>query len=113
MADGERLLIRLPASSASSRPAELAHLFVVEREGSGDDTAIVALGRRDAFMECVRNTFNSSVSRRSRLTRHFQSITDLVERVPVSRLSMPGGIERLPRVLDTVREHVETHAVER
>jgi hypothetical protein len=90
----------------SRRAMPLEALYVLappsERAGSGR-IAIRPLSPRRAFVELVRNTFNTLVVEPARLERQLDLAAGLASRVPVRSLSIPRSLVRLPEVREAIR----------
>jgi len=89
-----------------SEPVPLGCLYVVahrEREEPREDAAIEPIARRDAVIEIVRSTYTPTLVEGVGLAAwRLSRMTDLVRSVPVKRLAVPRGLDRLSEVREAV-----------
>ncbi|MFI5280420.1 MAG: hypothetical protein ACHQU1_07985 [Gemmatimonadales bacterium] len=96
-------ILPLEADQAFARPVRLAALYVLAHPtASAYRIAVTPVSRSDAALELVRNTFNTVVDDRDRLTRQFRFVSRLALRVPVKRLTYPRRLAALAAVVDAV-----------
>lgn len=90
------------------RPVPLAALYVLAPPATGrpDRFGIRPLGARRAFLELLRNTFNTVIVDPARLRRQLDVIARLAGAVPVRRLAFPRGLARLDAVCEAIRADV-------
>ncbi len=68
----------------------------------GHRITIRMLSPRRAFIELVKNTFNTVIDEPGRLKRQFAVATRLATRVPIASLSYPRTLEQLPDVREAI-----------
>ena len=68
----------------------------------GHRITIRMLSPRRAFVELVKNTFNTVIDEPGRLKRQFAVATRLATRVPIASLSYPRTLEHLPYVREAI-----------
>lgn len=100
-------ILPLAAGQVSRRRAPLRALYVLSEPTPGGrrPAARIELERlsaRDAFLEVIRNSFNTIVVDRDRLANQFAFASRLVAAVPVKRLSYPRSLSLLPAVCEAV-----------
>jgi hypothetical protein len=64
--------------------------------------SLAPLPPKEAFVELLRGTFNRWLRGPDRLERQFASVTQLLAKVPVFKLSYPRVLRRLPEVREVV-----------
>jgi hypothetical protein len=85
----------------------LAQLHVVEE---GPAVEITRLRLRDAFLALVRHAYGIQRLEGVSGTAHFRTRSEIVERVPVYRLSRPWDLGMLGTVVERVERGLESHA---
>jgi hypothetical protein len=80
----------------------LGSIFIL---ADGPTTSVEDLGRRDAFVELTRHTYAAQVLEMTDSQGwHAAAVADLVQAVPVRRLTVPDGFEQLSRAVSQVLE---------
>lgn len=100
-------ILPLAAGQVSRRRAPLRALYVLSEPTPGGrrPAARIELERLsggDAFLEVIRNSFNTIVVDRDRLANQFAFASRLVAAVPLRRLSYPRSLSLLPAVCEAV-----------
>lgn len=87
---------RRVANGFSLQPAPLRGIYVMQTEGAA---SLQRLPHGEALIELIRHSYAIRVFRRamagSRAVEHLQQCTVVANRVPVSRLTREGGLERV------------------
>lgn len=112
--DGHRMnpltakrVIPLAARHARRAPAPLRAFYVLRPTARRRARiGLRPLGPRAAFVELLRHTFNPVVVDPERLRRQFWLTRELASRVPVTALSFPRGLGRLPAVRRAIEAHL-------
>jgi hypothetical protein len=105
-----KLIIPLDPELYHPQPVALKAIFVLRgkpAKSPGRKITIRALGSRQAFLELVRNSFNSLVDEPQRIRRQFHQATRLTAAVPVKSLTYPRSISRLFEVVEAVCAHIK------
>jgi hypothetical protein len=84
------------------REAPLAAVCVLERTDDGGDVAVERLAAAEAFPAVLTHAYCFTLDDEARKRRMMTAYMDLVARVPVYRVRLRGGLERLPTVIDGV-----------
>jgi hypothetical protein len=79
----------------------LAAIFVLER---GSELELARLSSLDAFPAVLTHAYYFDLDDAERKREMMNAYLQLVSRVPVFRLILPEGLERIAEVVDTVRE---------
>ena len=87
---------------ASSAPAPLAALCVLERDEGRAEPRLAELRPPEAFAALLPHAYAFSLRDTARRQQTVQHYLQLVEHVPVYALRFAGGREHLARVLDTL-----------
>jgi hypothetical protein len=98
--------VAVEAAEFSGRAVPLRQLYVLGQPAEPartDRIRIRPLAPRRAFVELIRNTFNTVVADPPRLARQFAVAARLASRVPVSSLGFPRTLRRLPAVQAAIR----------
>jgi hypothetical protein len=99
-------ILPLAAGQVWRRRAPLRALYVLSEPTNARRRPaaieLERLSRGDAFLEVIRNTFNTIVEDRDRLANQFAFASRLVATVPVNRLSYPRRLKLLPAVCEAV-----------
>lgn len=100
-------ILPLAAGQVSRRRAPLRALYVLSeptpvRRRPAARIELERLSGGDAFLEVIRNSFNTIVVDRDRLAHQFAFASRLVAAVPVKRLSYPRSLSLLPAVCEAV-----------
>lgn len=106
--DTSKIVLRLTSEQHCIDPVPVSVLYVIEPPLSlgGEDVTIEPLGRADAFLAVLRNTFNAMVTDTVRLTGQFRFASSLARSLPVRRLRYPRTLSRLPSVVSAVRTNL-------
>ncbi len=94
------------ALAYSRRPVPLKALYVLAPptvNGRTGRIAIRPLTPRRAFVELIRNTFNTVVADPARLQRQFDLAARIARSVPVHSLAFPRTVARLEAVREAIR----------
>jgi hypothetical protein len=91
--------------TAEARSAPLAAVCVVERASSGDGV-LERLSSGDAFPSVLAHAYCFSLEDLERKRRMLDAYLQLVEMVPVFRLGVSPGFDRLGRALDLLEREV-------
>jgi hypothetical protein len=100
-----KLIVPIEPSRHVRTAATLRAIYAIappEVSGRRPHVGIEALGRRAAFVELVRATFNRQVVTRQRLERQLNAMTALAGAATVKRLTYPRRIDDLSRLRDAV-----------
>ena len=104
-ADTDKLILALGANRVVTTPCPLDALYIIE-EGDGicapEPPAIRRLSPADAVPRVLEATAGHYRYERARMTRQFEFITRLAQRVPVSALSYRRDLNSGARVRDAV-----------
>jgi hypothetical protein len=113
--DKRRIAIVDRPGSFVTGPQPLARFYVPRRTGRGDsDVVITALPAREAMLTLIRHSFlPMEVVRLGLQARRLPILARLIGRVPVCTLSVPEGLEQLPRVVKAVEKDVRLADVSR
>mgnify|MGYP001619638842 CR=1 FL=1 len=100
-------ILPLAAGQVSRRRALLGALYVLSEptpvlRRPAARIELERLSGGDAFLEVIRNSFNTIVVDRDRLANQFAFASRLVAAVPVKRLSYPRSLPLLPAVCEAV-----------
>jgi hypothetical protein len=88
------------------RALPLGALYVLapaSASARGEEIRIRPLSPRGAFVELIRNTFNTMVVEPARLQRQFALAARIASTVPVKRLAFPRRLACLPSVRRAIR----------
>lgn len=92
----------------------LACIYVPDRRDPaswGSDIQFKPLSQRDALLELIRYSFSAIiVEALGWQTRRLESLTRLIQRVPLRRLIYPSGFEYLPAVRKAILEDLAHNA---
>jgi len=92
------------ASPQSALPLKAIYVLTPPSSRSRSHRITIrTLSARRAFVELVKNTFNTVIDEPGRLRRQFVLATRLAARVPLKSLSYPRTLARLPAVREAVR----------
>ena len=92
------------ASSQNAFPLKAIYVLTAPPAGSRSHRITIRpLSARRAFVELVKNTFNTVIDEPGRLKRQFVLATRLAARVPLKSLSYPRTLAQLPAVREAVR----------
>lgn len=100
-----KLIIPLDSQRSYRAPAPLNALYVLTRPAVGSarkKVTIRRLSQRRAFLELLKNTFNSIVIDPERLKRQFVLATRVASKVPIKLLSYPRTLTSLPSVREAI-----------
>lgn len=86
-------------SATSSRP-ELGAVVVLERSEPEAEPVLSRLTASEAFTATLTHAYAFDTEDRVRNARMVSSYLELVDRVPVFRLTFSPGLERLPEIVD-------------
>jgi hypothetical protein len=90
----------------------MACLYLPERrdpEEGGMEIVIMPVSPRDAVIELVRHSFTPRVVEAIGLQpQRLDFFAQMVQQVPMRRLSYPSGFEHLPRVREAILEDLES-----
>jgi len=100
-------ILPLADGQAYRSAAPLAALYVLGEPGSAPHRSAVGievtpLSAGAAFLELVRNSFNTAVLDRGRLARWFRFASRVTAAVPLRRLTYPRSLSKLPAVCEAV-----------
>jgi hypothetical protein len=91
------------------RPTPLVAIYILARDVSRQDDAqsreaptIEEISARECFARLLRSTYRLDLSDNAMLSREFQALHSLVERVPVRALRIPSDFDALPAARDAV-----------
>lgn len=90
----------LPPATAAQ--ADLGAILVLERSEPGTEPALSRLTGSEAFTAALTHAYAFDAEDKERSARMVESYLELVDRVPVLRLTFPPGLEGLPQILDLV-----------
>jgi hypothetical protein len=101
----EKLVLPIAADRHQGSSAPLRVIYVLS--GPRDvfrkqHIQVTALSPREAFVELIRNTFNSLVTDSGRLRRQYSDSLQLVANMPIKRIAYPRVLATLPDVRDTI-----------
>jgi hypothetical protein len=95
--------LHVPVDGFCETATSLSALYVVERRPGRPE--ILPLPRRQAVIELVRHSFSPYLVEAAGLQpRRLDLFARLVHRVPVRRLCIPDGLERLPETAGIIRD---------
>ncbi len=94
-----KLVVSLPRAMVVRRPLALHTLYVLAR---GRSIRVTSMGRSAAFLETLRDAFNTVWLDRSRLVRQFRFARQLASKVRVRRIVYPRRLS----AIDEVREAI-------
>jgi hypothetical protein len=87
-------------------PIPLARIYRLERSddagASSTSVHIESISPRDALLELVQASFPLDITDQQTLERHFRFMERVVEMVPISRLVIPLGFDRLDEARNAV-----------
>lgn len=88
-------------------PQQIGCLYLPERRDPatwGTATVIESVSPRDAIIELVRQSFAGPILHAMGiLPQRFNTLSKLVQQVPVRRLIYPNGVDYLPQVCEAIR----------
>jgi hypothetical protein len=89
-------------------PGSLATICVLERlsDGDGGPVVIDRLGSAEAFPAVLAHAYSFSLADDERKRAMVQEYLEVVARVPVLRVRVRAGLERLPEILDEIEAAV-------
>jgi hypothetical protein len=90
---------------SSERPEPLAAVFVLERSAAGP-AELERLRPADAFSEVLTHAYSFTIQERERTGAMVSNYLELVDRVPVFRLSFAPGLEQLDDLAEMIEEAV-------
>jgi hypothetical protein len=101
-----KLVITLKARQRCGHPVPLRALYVLGPPApkAGTRVTLTRLSGRRAFVELVRNTFNTTIVDRQRMERQLSWCAHLAARVPVIHVSYPRRWQVLPDVRELILE---------
>lgn len=83
-------------------PIPLGHIFVLNW---GDEFGLEPLKGREAFTQLLTHSYAQRfLGNISATPTHFKHISNLVDAVPVSRLTKPADLDRIPELITLVRD---------
>jgi hypothetical protein len=99
-----KLVITLSSRQSCNHPVPLRALYVLGAPSRAPGTRVILtkLSSRRAFVELVRNTFNTTIADRARMERQLAWCAQVASSVPVMRVSYP----RRWRMLSAVHESI-------
>ncbi|MBI4382318.1 MAG: hypothetical protein HY574_14165 [candidate division NC10 bacterium] len=100
-----KLVIPLDAFLSSQAVVPLKSIYVLRRPipgSQGNKVTIKTLSQRRAFLELLRNTFNTVIIEGERLERQFKMATVVASKVPIKLLSYPRILALLPSVREAI-----------
>jgi len=103
--DTQKLILPIGDDRSCTEPAPLDAIYSLAPPrdvGRNDPVSIDALSPRAAFVELVRSTFNRRLVDADRLTRQFETATNLTRLVSIKKIRYPRRLERLPEVRDLI-----------
>jgi hypothetical protein len=103
----DEIKTRVAASAAlpfHDRPVPLRAIYLL---GPGDSAGVrfERVAARAALAELVNHSFFLDADDRARMARHFETVAQLAETIPVFALDYPRDYDSLPRVVEAVRAH--------
>lgn len=99
-----KLVIPLGRQLRFQKVTPLKALYVLPAPGRSqtDKISIRKRRQREAFLDVIRNTFNSKITTTERLRQQFALATRLSSAIPFKSLSYPRRLSRLPGVVEKV-----------
>jgi len=98
-----KLIFPLHRRQSQRMPLPLQGIYVLAPPaGRRRRVSIRPLSRRRAFMELIRNYFNSVITDAERLRRQFLHSRKIVSEIPIRLLSYPRALDRLPSVREAI-----------
>lgn len=100
-----KLVILLDPFLSSQAVVPLKSIYVLRRSIPGSQSmkiTIRTLSQQRAFLELLRNTFNTVISEGERLKRQFKMATVVASKVPIKSLSYPRILGLLPSVREAI-----------
>lgn len=100
-----KLIITLDHHQSYQAPASLKAIYVLTRPGAHsrcERVTVRRLSQRRAFLELLKNTFNTIIVEAERLKGQFVLATGVASKVPIKLLSYPRTLHSLPSVREAV-----------
>lgn len=100
-----KLIIPLTRHRSYHAVAPLKTIYVLTHPEAGsrcERVTVRRLSQRRAFLELLKNTFNSVIIERDRLKRQFNMATLVASKLPIKLLSYPRNLASLPSVRQAI-----------
>ena len=107
-----KLIIPLDPHQSYRAPAPLTAIYVLRPPAAGSRSQRVTiryLSQQRAFVELVRNTFNTVITDPGRLKHQFALATQVASNVPTQLLSYPRTLASLPSVREAILSDLRRH----
>jgi hypothetical protein len=99
--DKRRIAVDFPMNGAANELHPLRAVYVLD-EGPVEEVATASLSPRDAAMALVARAFRFEVDDRAMLERQLDLFTRVAAQVPVRRLFLPDGLDRVAEIRSVV-----------
>lgn len=103
---GKRI-IRLPEEQVSSKPAQLAAIYLLSDLKKIRAKKTVALRKvkgKDAVMETINAFYNLAAENPQRNSRHLEMAHDMAASIPIRKIYYPRSLKHLPRLAQLIEK---------
>lgn len=107
-----KLIIPLTRRRSHHAAAPLKAIYVLTHPGTGsrcERVTIRRLSQRRAFLELLKNTFNTTIVKAERLKGQFVLAAEIASKVPIKLLSYPRTLPSLPSVREAILSDLRRH----
>ncbi len=107
-----KLIIPLDRDRSYEAVAPLKAIYVLTRPGAAsrcERVTVRRLSQRRAFLELLKNTFNTIIVEAERLKGQFGLATGVASKVPIKLLSYPRTLHSLPSVREAILSDLNCH----
>ncbi|MBL0141398.1 MAG: hypothetical protein IPP91_04885 [Betaproteobacteria bacterium] len=94
----DKMILPLEGSEHVAHPVMLGEVFVIPSDAGAESISIVRATGHDALLPLIRNSFDATFLHARRLEQQFDFACRLAACVPISIISYPRQLERLPEV---------------
>ena len=85
------------------QPTPLVAIYILARDGESDAAPTIdEISARDSFAQMLRSTYRLDTTDSAMLSREFEALHSLIERVPMRRLRIPSDFNALPAAREAV-----------
>jgi len=106
-----KLIIPLKSSQSYRHSVPLKAIYALTpcaTDSQYKRVTIRRLSQRQAFLQMLKNSFNTVVTEPERLKRQFTFFTQIVSKVPIKTLSYPRSLNSLPVVREAILKDLES-----
>jgi hypothetical protein len=100
--------VALPSEHSAESLRALHAIYII---AESHRAAVLALSRREAFIELARHTYTAALVPELDPVRHFIQCASLARQVPVARLAYPRRFDVLPQVIRLIEAHCSGQAL--